>query len=81
MMLNEGDFVVDARGRRYFSNEIVLTRLREMSALAFQVSIASVHSASAYKLDQKSRDAVVSAANQLPRLATIVKPAVSAAGP
>jgi hypothetical protein len=80
--LNEGDFVIDARGRRYFSNERVLTKLRETSTLVFQVSIAGVYSASVFMLDQKSRDVVVDAATQLPRLATIVRPAVSpAAGP
>jgi hypothetical protein len=76
-LFNEGDFVVDARGRRYFSNELVLTRLREASVPAFQFSIAGVPSAAVYLLDQKSRDAVVDAANQLPRLATVVRPAVS----
>ena len=80
--LNEGDFVIDARGRRYFSNEAVLTKLREQAVPAFQVSIAGVQSASVYLLDQKTRDAVVNAANQLPRLATIIRPAVSpATGP
>lgn len=50
-LLNEGDFVIDARGRRYFSNELVLTRLQEASAPLFQSSIAGVHSASVYLLD------------------------------
>jgi hypothetical protein len=81
-LLKEGDFVIDARGRRYFSNELVLTKLRETSKPVFQVSIAGVHSASVYMLDQKSRDVIVNTANQLPRLATIVRPGVNpAAGP
>ena len=29
--LGEGDFVIDARGRRYFSNELVLAKLREVA--------------------------------------------------
>ena len=30
--LTEGDFIIDARGRRYFSNELVLTRLPKIFA-------------------------------------------------
>ena len=77
--LGEGDFVIEARGRRYFSNELVLQTLRQTAAPAFQLSIAGVHSASIYALDQKARDAVVNAANQLPGLATVVRPPVSPA--
>jgi len=81
-LLSEGDFVIDARGRRYFSNELVLGKLRQASMPVLQFSIAGVPSASVYVLDQKSRAAVVDAANQLPRLTTMVRPAVSpAAGP
>ncbi len=78
-LLSEGDFVIDARGRRYFSNELVLGKLRQASAPALQFSKAGVPSASVYMLDQKSRSAVVDAANQLPRLTTIVRPAVNPA--
>ena len=77
--LNEGDFVIDARGRRYFSNELVMQTLRQTSAPAFQVSLAGGYSASVYMLDQKSRDAIIKAANQLPRLSTLVRPPVSPA--
>ena len=81
-LLNEGDFIIDARGRRYFSNELVLQTLRQTSAPAFQVSLAGGYSASVFLLDGKSRDAIGTAANQLPRLATIVRPAVHpASGP
>ncbi len=72
--LGEGDFVIVARGRRYFSNESVLQALRQTSTPAFQVSLAGVHSADVYMLDQKARDAVVNSATQLPRTATIVRP-------
>ena len=77
--LNEGDFVVDARGRRYFSNDLVLRRLREASSPAFQVSLDGIPSASVYMLDQNSRAVVVEAANQLPRIATMVRPPVNPA--
>ncbi|HYJ87055.1 MAG TPA: hypothetical protein VEW46_13425, partial [Pyrinomonadaceae bacterium] len=74
--LSEGDFVIDARGRRYFSNELVLAKLRETSTPAFQVSLGAVPSASVYQLDQKSRNAVVEVANHLPRLAQQMDPVV-----
>ncbi len=74
--LSEGDFVIDARGRRYFSNELVLAKLRETSAPAFKVSLGAVPSASVYELDQKSRDGVVEVANRLPRLAQQMRPVV-----
>lgn len=75
--LNEGNFVIDARGRRYFSNELVLQALRQTTAPAFQASLAGVHSASVYMLDQKSRDAIMNAANQLVPTATTGRPAIS----
>jgi hypothetical protein len=74
--LNEGDFVIDARGRRYFSNELVLARLRETSAPVFQVSLGAVPSGSVYQLDQKSRSKIVEVASQLPRLAQQMRPVV-----
>ena len=75
--LDEGDFVIDARGRRYFSNELVLQTLRQNSAPAFQVSLAGGKSASVYVLDAKSREAVINTANQLPRIVTLFRPAVN----
>lgn len=74
--LNEGDFVIDARGRRYFSNELVLAKLRETSAPAFQFSLGAVPSASVHELDQKSRSAIVEVANRLPRLGQQMRPVV-----
>ncbi|HKO63042.1 MAG TPA: glycosyltransferase family 39 protein [Pyrinomonadaceae bacterium] len=56
--MSDGDFVIDARGRRYFSNELVLQTLRQATTPAFQVSLGSVHSASVYMLDQKAREAI-----------------------
>ncbi|HKO99288.1 MAG TPA: glycosyltransferase family 39 protein [Pyrinomonadaceae bacterium] len=74
--LNEGDFIVDARGRRYFSNELVLTRLREVATPSFQLSLGQVHSASVYVVDQRSRDVIVETANQLPPLVKVFHPVV-----
>jgi Dolichyl-phosphate-mannose-protein mannosyltransferase len=66
--LSEGDFVIDARGRRYFSNELVLNRLRETSSPTFQLSLGAIPSASVYRLDQKSRAGIVDSASHLPPL-------------
>ena len=70
--LGEGDFVIDAPGRRYFSNELVTSALNQVSAPAFRVSLGSVPSASVYLLDKKSVEAVLDAARRLPPLAGVV---------
>ncbi len=46
-----GDFVIDERGRRYFSNDALLSALRESSAPAFRLSLGKVPSAEIYLLD------------------------------
>ena len=70
--LREGDFVIDARGRRYFSNELILAALDQSGAPAFRVSLGSTPSASIYQLDRKSLEAVVATARLLPPLAKII---------
>jgi 4-amino-4-deoxy-L-arabinose transferase-like glycosyltransferase len=52
--LGAGDFVVAARGRHYFSNDAVLTKLRQSSAPAFSVSLGGVPAADIYLLDEGS---------------------------
>jgi predicted membrane-bound dolichyl-phosphate-mannose-protein mannosyltransferase len=49
-----GDFVIAERGRRYFSNDKLLSALRESSAPAFRLSLGRVLSAEIYMLDQAS---------------------------
>jgi hypothetical protein len=71
--LSEGDFVIDARGRRYFSNESIITALRQVGSPAFEVSLGKVSAASIYVLDRNSRDAIVSAAGNLPPLSKSVR--------
>jgi dolichyl-phosphate-mannose-protein mannosyltransferase len=63
--LREGDFVIDARGRRYFSNELLLQALQQSSAPAFRVPLGSVPSASVYQLDKKSLEIIAEAARRL----------------
>jgi len=56
--LSPGDFVIDARGRTYLSNQAMLTRLRQSSPPAFTVALDTIPAASVYLLDQKSLDAL-----------------------
>ena len=49
--LGEGDFVVDARGRRYFSNDAILTSLRSLNLPAFETSLSGIPSTKVYMLD------------------------------
>jgi hypothetical protein len=74
--LSEGDFVIDARGRRYFSNDLVLSALEQSSSPAFRVSLGSVPSASVYLLDKHSQETVVEAARRLSPLAKSFHPVV-----
>ncbi len=52
--LQPGDFVIDARGRTYFSNQAMLMRLRNASTPAFTIAVGHVSAAHVYLLDQKS---------------------------
>jgi hypothetical protein len=63
--LQENDFVIDARGRRYFSNELVLSALSQSGAPTFRVSLGNVPSAAIYQLNQKSLDAILTAAREM----------------
>ncbi|MEP6569431.1 MAG: glycosyltransferase family 39 protein [Acidobacteriota bacterium] len=74
--LREGDFVIDARGRRYFSNEQILSALTESGAPAFRVSLGPVPSASIYQLDRKSLDAIQGAVRHVPTLAKVTNQSV-----
>jgi hypothetical protein len=56
--LTPGDFVIDARGRTYYTNQAMLTRLRQASQPAFTIALGSTPAANVYVLDQKSLDAL-----------------------
>jgi hypothetical protein len=77
--LHEGDFVIDARGRRYFSNESVVSALQQSAAPAFSVSLGNVASASVYVLDKKSLEAIIEAARRQPPVAKSIYPVRSSA--
>ena len=61
--LSEGDFLVNGRGRRYFSNDAILSALHQSSKPAFNVKVGDVPAADVYQLDQSTlaviRNAVV----------------------
>jgi hypothetical protein len=50
--LGAGDFIIVARGRRYFSNDALVSALRQFVAPAFSVSLGEVPSVDVYVLDQ-----------------------------
>ena len=62
--VREGDVVVVARGRRYFSNEELTKGLRETSKPSAVVSLGRVPSAEVYVLDAKSAAALTEAASR-----------------
>ena len=72
--LGEGDFVTDAPGRRYFSNQLVTSALSQASTPTFRVYLGRVPSASVYQLDKKAQEAVLGVANRLPPLARSFQP-------
>jgi dolichyl-phosphate-mannose-protein mannosyltransferase len=56
--LTPGDFVIDARGRTYFTNQPMLMRLRGSGQPAFTIAVGATPAANVYLLDQKSLDAL-----------------------
>ncbi|MGB7924026.1 MAG: glycosyltransferase family 39 protein [Pyrinomonadaceae bacterium] len=53
-VLEAGDLVIVARGRRYFSNDRLVSVLRQSSAPAFRVSLGDVPAVEVYVLDDAS---------------------------
>jgi hypothetical protein len=49
-----GDFLIDARGRTYYSNQAMLERLRQASKPAFTISVGDIPAADVYVLDAAS---------------------------
>jgi hypothetical protein len=53
-----GDFLIDARGRTYFSNQAMLARLRQTTKPAFTISVGNTPAADVYVLDNASLGAL-----------------------
>ncbi|MDQ3686181.1 MAG: glycosyltransferase family 39 protein [Acidobacteriota bacterium] len=62
--LTVGDFVIVARGRRYFSNEAVIDALRTIGTPAFSIKLGIVPSAEVYQLDERSHAAMMRAVDR-----------------
>jgi hypothetical protein len=60
--LTAGDFIIAARGRRYYSNEALLSALRQTSAPAFSVALGEAPSIDVYVLDGASLSLIASPA-------------------
>ena len=52
--LEVGDFVIIARGRRYFSNDAIISALRDHATPIAELKLGPVPSAKVYELDQTS---------------------------
>jgi hypothetical protein len=49
----DGDYVIAARGRRYFSNDAVLTALRQSSTPDFYIAAGNIPSVEVYRMDHR----------------------------
>ena len=56
--------MVVARGRRYFSNDLVVTRLRDEATAAADIPLGETPAARVYVLDAKSLEIVAGAAGR-----------------
>jgi predicted membrane-bound dolichyl-phosphate-mannose-protein mannosyltransferase len=64
--LEDGDFLIAARGRRYFSNEVLLSLLKQNIQPAFRVYAGEIPAADVYLLDPYSR-AIITSVEAAPR--------------
>ena len=65
--LQPGDFVIIARGRRYFSNDAIISTLRDHSTPLATLSLGPVPSVKIYELDQSSQALLKAATPSAPR--------------
>jgi hypothetical protein len=59
--LSAGDFVIIARGRRYFSNDALINALRDHATPIAEFQLGPTPSAKLYQLDQQSLDLLLAA--------------------
>ena len=64
--MHEGDFLVAARGRRYFSNDSLLTALHQSISPDFRIAAGNVPSVEVYRLDQTGLSIVMESARHMP---------------
>lgn len=63
--LSVGDFVVVARGRRYFSNDTLISTLNSRATSLIDLKLGSIPSAKVYQLDQTSLAIITEATKDL----------------
>lgn len=63
--LTPGDFVIIARGRRYFSNDALITALNNHATPTMEFQLNTIPSAKLYQLDQTSLNLVLQASQTL----------------
>ncbi len=63
-----GDFVIIARGRRYFSNDSVISPLTRSSTPDFRLSLGAVPSVEMFVLNSSTLEMVKAAASQMPQV-------------
>ncbi len=63
-LLSEGDFLVDARGRRYFSNDAIISSLKQRAVPTFRVSLEGIHAADVYVVDHAAVAVVAETINK-----------------
>ena len=56
--LQPGDFVIIARGRRYFSNDAIISAFRDRATPIATLTLGPIPSAKIYELDQNSRSLI-----------------------
>lgn len=64
--LAAGDFVIVARGRRYFSNDALITSLKNAAQPDFKINLGSVPSADIFVMNEKTLEVVRAATRQMP---------------
>jgi len=64
--LHENDFVIVARGRRYISNDALITTLHESSTPEFRINAGVVPSVDVYRLDHDSLKTLLENADHMP---------------
>ena len=64
--LQEGDFIIAARGRRYFTNDTLLSKLHRARVADFRVAAGSVPSVEVYRIDRTLLEIVSESASHMP---------------
>lgn len=62
--LEAGDFIMVARGRRYFSNDALISSLHQLREPDFRVSLGDVPAVDIYQVDQSIREEINRATGQ-----------------